>query len=65
MAKYTCYFKSKIYYNIYQNLAKVQQRSIQKPLKRLSKEVTSLTVTIFAKSSILDVWEGSEYAITH
>ena len=31
--------------------------------ERLSKEVTSLEVTIFTKSPILDVWQGSGYAI--
>ena len=36
---------------------------IQNPVKFPSKEITSLEVTIFGKSSILDVWKGSEYAI--
>ena len=59
MAKYTCDFKHKIYCNIY--IAKpgqavyIQQRRIQNPFQRLSKEVISLEVTIFTKNSILDV----------
>ena len=67
MAKYTCCFKPKIYCNINQKLTKqvtfIQQRRIQNPFKRLSNEVTSLEVIIFAKSSALDVWQGSKYVL--
>ena len=41
----------------------IQQRRIQKPFQRLSKEVISLEVTIFTKNSILDVSKGSEYVV--
>ena len=40
------------------SLLYIQQRRIQNPIKRLSKEVASLEVTILTKSSIL---QGSEY----
>ena len=62
MAKYTCDFKHKIYCNICiysktcpSSLLYIQQRHIQNPFQRLSKEVISLEVTIFTKNSILDV----------
>ena len=45
------------------SLLYIQQRRIQNPFKRVIQEVTSLEVTNFAKSSILDVWESSDYAI--
>ena len=37
------------------SLLYIQQRRIQNPFQRLSKEVISLEVTIFTKNSILDV----------
>ena len=60
MAKCTCDFKHKIYCNIYiyiwsSSLLYIQQRRIQNPSQRLSKEVISLEVNIFTKNSILDV----------
>ena len=45
------------------SLLYIQQRRIQKPFQRLSKEVISLEVTIFTKNSILDVSKGSEYVV--
>ena len=45
--KYTAIYISSLLY--------IQQRRIQKPFQRLSKEVISLEVTIFTKNSILDV----------
>ena len=39
----------------------LHQRCIQNPVKHLTAE----PLTIFAKSSILDVLQGSEYAIGH
>ena len=47
------------------SLLYIQQRRIQNPFQRLSKEVISLEVTIFTKNSILDVWKGSEYVVAH
>ena len=44
------------------SLLYIQQRHIQNPFKRLSKVITSLEVTIFTETSILDVLKGSEYA---
>ena len=67
MKKYTCYFKPKIYCNIYQSLAKQfnlhSANAYSEPFQTSKKEITSLEVTIFGKSYILDVWKGSEYAI--
>ena len=37
------------------SLLYIQQRRIQNPFKRLSKKITSLEVTIFTESSILNV----------
>ena len=66
MGKYTCYFKLKIYSNIWQtwpnSLLYIQQRRIHNPIKPLSKEVTTFELTVVTKSSILDVWQDSEYA---
>ena len=45
------------------SLPHIQQRRIENPFKRLSREVISLEVTVFARSSIVDVWQRSEYAI--
>ena len=45
------------------SLLYMRQMHIQNPFKRLSNEVTSLKVTIFPKSSILDVLQGCECAI--
>ena len=44
------------------SLLYIQQRRIQNPFKRLSKKITSLEVTIFTESSILNVWKGSQHA---
>ena len=43
------------------SLLYVQQRRIQNPAQRLGKRIISLEVTIFTKSSVLDVYKGSEY----
>ena len=71
MAKYTCYFKHKIYCNIQQNLSKQitlhsagarSEHYQTSKIELFSKIVNSFySLTIFAKSSILDVWKGSEY----
>ena len=67
MAKYTSYFKSKIYCNILKNLVKGftldWAETYSEPFqafKRLRKEITSLEVTAFTKSSIFDIWKGSD-----
>ena len=66
MAKYTCYFKHKIYCNIYQNLAKqftLRSAETYSESFQTSKQViNSLEVTVFTKSSVLDVSKRSEYA---
>ena len=68
MAKHTCDFKHKIKCYIYiyiygmvygktwkGSLLYIQERRIQNPLQRLSKEVISMEVTIFTRNFILDV----------
>ena len=74
MAKYTCDFKHKIYFNvyiyiyiyIYQNLAKqftlYSAEAYSEPFPT-SLPPVSLEVTIFTKNSILDIWKGSEYVV--
>ena len=67
MAKYTSYFKPKIYCNINQKLAgKFTLHSAEAHLEpfQTSKQGGYLFGgNYFRKSSILDVWQGSEYAI--
>ena len=46
------------------SLLYIQQRRIQNPFQRLSKEVMSLEVTIFTKIFILDVSKASEYVLS-
>ena len=45
------------------SLLYIQQRRIQNPFQRISKEFISLEVPIFTENSILDVCEGSEYDV--
>ena len=64
MAKYTCYFKPKIYYNINQQLAKqfiLHSAEASSEPFQTSKQGDYLFGA--TKSSFLDVWKGSEYVI--
>ena len=69
MTKDTCYFKPKIYCNMYLNLAKQfilhSAEAYSEPfLASKQKFIASLEVSILTKSSMLDVWECSEYVNT-
>ena len=67
MAKYTCYFKPKMYCDINQTLVKQftlhSAEAYSEPFQTSKQSGYLFGGNYFRQNFILDVWEGSEYAI--